>query len=176
MNKKETEIFTLKKSEELPSRVSYWYALMQETRKRLLRVVEKLKEEELDYSPNEDSFETIGTLLFHIAAVEWSWIFGDIDGEEMNFEEFKHAFPLRSEVNISQLKGKGKQFYLDKLEEVRNQVHRRLFNLRDEELIRLVGSDSKRYSIEWILFHIIEHEAMHIGQIQLLRRLYSKRS
>ena len=47
MNKKETEIFTLKKSEELSSRVSYWYALMQETRKRLLRVVENLKEVEL---------------------------------------------------------------------------------------------------------------------------------
>lgn len=175
MNKEEVEIFTLKKSEELSPKISNWFALMQETRERLLRIVNDLKDEEFDYSPDEGSFETIGTLLLHIAGVEWSWIFEDIDGEEIDFERFKHGFALRSEVNISQLKGKGKSFYLEKLSEVRNQVYNRLTKFNDEDLSKLVGSDNEQYTIEWILFHILEHEAMHIGQILLLKRLYNKK-
>ena len=27
------------------------------------------------------------------------------------------------------------------------------------------------YTIDWIIWHIIEHEAMHVGQVELLRRL-----
>ena len=176
MNETDTEIFFLKKSEELSPKVSYWYSLLDETRGRLLRILKKLTDEELDYSPNEEFFETIGTLLLHIAGVEWSWIFEDIDGKEMDYEEFKYGFALRPDVNLPQLKGKSKQYYMDKLEKVRKQVLERLKNLSDEELVKQVGSSSEKYSIEWILFHILEHEAMHIGQILFLKRLYSKRS
>ncbi len=167
---------TLRKTEfeELSPRVALWYSVMHETRERLFRVLRDLTQEELDYTPNERKFETIGTLLLHIAAVEWSWIFEDIGGKEMDYEEFKHAFALRPEVNIPQLKDQSIQFYIDKLKEIREDVYQRLANFEDDDLDKIIGSDSDKHSIEWILFHIVEHEAMHIGQIQLLRRLFSK--
>jgi uncharacterized damage-inducible protein DinB len=27
------------------------------------------------------------------------------------------------------------------------------------------------YTIDWIIWHVLEHEALHVGQIELLRRL-----
>jgi uncharacterized damage-inducible protein DinB len=41
----------------------------------------------------------------------------------------------------------------------------------DHDLDKVVGTGDDKFSIEWILFHIVEHEAMHIGQINLLARL-----
>lgn len=164
----------LKNYEELTPRVSYYYSMLQEVRERLLSIIDDLAEEILDFTPDERNFETIGTLLLHIAAIEWSWVFEDIDGLEMDYDKFKHAFALRLDVDIPQLKGKKKQFYLNQLKEVREEVFQRLTDFSDEDLDNIVGSNSDKFSIEWVLFHILEHETMHIGQILLLRRLYAK--
>ena len=172
MNDKQSNLFQLEKSTKLSPQVATWFAIMEDSRKYLLEIIEGLDEEALDFTPNEETIETIGTLLLHIAAVEWSWIFEDIDGIEMDLERFKYGFPLRPEVDIPQIKGKSKQFYLDELRNVREEVFNRLCQVKDEELERMVGSDKQKYTIEWILFHIAEHEMMHIGQILLLRRLF----
>ncbi|MCK4971820.1 MAG: DinB family protein [Candidatus Heimdallarchaeota archaeon] len=166
----------LKNYEELTPRVSYYYSMLQEVRERLLSIIDVLAEETLDFTPDERNFETIGTLLFHIAAIEWSWVFEDIDGLEMDYENFKHAFALRPDVDIPQLKGKKKQFYLNQMKEVREEVFQRLTKFSDEDLDNIVETKAYKFSIEWILFHILEHETMHIGQILLLKRLYEKQS
>lgn len=164
----------LKNYEELTPKVSYWYSMLQEVRERLLNIIDYLNDEMLDFTPDERNFETIGTLLLHIAAIEWSWVFEDIDGLEMDYEKFKHAFALRSDVDIPQLKGKNKQFYLNQLKEVREKVFQRLTKFSDEDLDKIVESNADKFSIEWILFHIFEHETMHMGQILLLKRLHEK--
>ena len=83
---------------------------------------------------------------------------------------WKHAFSLREE--IPQIKGKKVQFYIKRLAEVRKEVLERISDLTDSHLGHLVELDHAAVSIEWILYHIIEHEAIHIGQISMLKRLY----
>ncbi|TFG11017.1 DinB family protein [Candidatus Heimdallarchaeota archaeon] len=172
MNSTKSKVYQLNKSVELSPRVATWYAIMKDSRSYLTEIVHNIDEEALDFTPNEGTIETIGTLLIHIAGVEWSWIFEDIDGIEMDFERFKYGFALRPNVNIPQIRGKSKQFYLDELKDVREQVYKRLCKLKDEELEEMVGSEEQKYTIEWILFHIAEHEMMHIGQVLLLRRMF----
>ncbi len=166
----------LKNYVELTPRVSHWYSMLQEVRERLLSIIGDLYEEMLDFTPDERNFETIGTLLLHIAAIEWSWVFEDIDGLEMDYEKFKHAFALRSDVDIPQMKGKKKLFYLNQLKEVREEIFQRLTKFSDDDLDIIIESNSDKFSIEWVLFHILEHETMHIGQILLLKRLHEKQS
>ena len=172
MSDSQTEINKLEKSTKLFPKVADWYSIMAKARERLIAILENLEEEALDFTPNKEKFESIGTLLMHIAAVEWSWIFEDIDGLEFDYERFKYGFALRPNVNIPQIKGKSKQFYLNELNDVRNQVYDRLLKLKDEELENIIASEGENYTIEWILFHIIEHEIMHIGQILFLRRMF----
>ncbi|MFX1577953.1 MAG: DUF664 domain-containing protein, partial [Promethearchaeota archaeon] len=83
MNHKSSTPDTLEKHKDLSPRVALWFSMMEEVRKRLLKKVEGLSDEEIDFTPNEQNIETIGTLLLHIAGVEWAWIFGDIDGKEV---------------------------------------------------------------------------------------------
>lgn len=143
--------------------------MLERTRRSLRRRVEDLSKDVLDFSPEPKKVETIGTLLLHIAAVEWGWIFEDIAGKEMEYEKWKYGFPLRE--NINQIKGEDVEFYLSKLEEVRQDVFNFLKTLSDKDLDSIIEVDSEKVSIEWILFHLIEHEAMHIGQISVLNRL-----
>ncbi|MFW9853447.1 MAG: DinB family protein [Candidatus Thorarchaeota archaeon] len=166
------EQIKLTKPEGLDLRMATWIAQMNEVRQRLITIIEDLDEAAIDFTPDERRIETIGTLLFHIAAIEFSWIFEDIYGEKFEEEEWKHAFALRPSVNIPQIKGKTKDYYVKKLADVRERVLAEI--PQETDLDRLVISDSSAYfSIEWILFHLIEHEAMHIGQILFLKRLYA---
>ncbi len=154
----------------LSPRVAFIFSMIDRVRTRLLRVIEELPDDALDFTPDMKNIETIGTLLLHIAAVEWSWIFEDMDGEDMDYERWKHAFPLRED--LPQLTGKGKQFYIDRLHEVRKDVHERLRDIDDSSLHQLIDIGQAEVTVEWILFHLIEHEAMHIGQMSTLTRLY----
>ncbi|MFW9903423.1 MAG: DinB family protein [Candidatus Thorarchaeota archaeon] len=160
----------LKRDSSLPKNLSTWLTQMNEIRERLLNIIEELDEEALDYTPSERKIETIGTLLLHIAAVELGWIFEDIYKEEIDYDEWKYAFPLRTSVNLPQLTGKGKNYYLNLLQNVRKSIIERLQD--EKNLSRIIQADGQKYSIEWILFHLVEHEALHIGQINLLNRLY----
>ena len=176
MNDKNTTTYTLVKDRGLSPRVALWFSMMQDVRKWLLQMMESISDEEIDYTPDERKIETIGTLLLHIAGVEWGWIFGDIDGKEVEFEKWKHAFALSPDVDVPQLKGQGKEFYLNRLSEVREEVRERLKRLQDDDVDRLVTSEGKKYSIEWILWHLVEHEAVHVGQISVLSRMFRKKS
>ena len=158
--------------------IAKFFGMFQDNRRRLLNMLEEVTDEMIDFTPKDGIFETIGTLLHHIAAIEWDWIFGDIDGQEMEWDTWKYAFANRYD-EVTQQTGKGKQFYLNILEKVRNDLHERFKKFTDEDLQREIhsGIESGRiYSIEFIFFHLINHEALHLGQISMLKRLYKIRN
>ncbi|MFW9929452.1 MAG: DinB family protein [Candidatus Thorarchaeota archaeon] len=154
-------------------RLAKFILMLKDIRSRLFEQIESLSQEALDYSPHIHKIETIGTLLLHIAGVEWSWIFEDIDKKDMDMDKWKYAFALRNNFNPPQLTGKPLNFYTDILNEVRDDVLKRLNDLQDSELDKLIVSGSDKYSIEWILYHLIQHESHHIGQINFLKRSFS---
>lgn len=164
--------YELKHNEELSLGIANFFAMFDENRSRLLDKIKDITDEMLDFTPDEDMFETIGTLLYHIAAVEHDWIFFDIDKIPIDEEKWIHAFANRFD-DVDQLTGKGLQFYLDALEEVRQKIYERFKLFTDEDLKKVVESEGRTYTIEWILFHMINHEALHIGQIAMLKRLYT---
>jgi len=142
-------------------------------RQRLLEQLEGVSDAMLDYTPNAQQVETIGTLLDHIAAIDWSWVFEDIDGLEMDYPTWKYAFALRSWSEIEQRTGMGLQFYLDRIADERQKIMNRLRQFSDHDLLHEFSTDdgATTFTLEWLLFHLINHEAVHIGQISLLKRL-----
>jgi len=147
---------------------------MEDVRRRTLKYVEGLTTEALSWHSQED-IESIGTLLLHIAAVERSWIGEDIMRRPMG-DEWKIAFPIR--FGMPQITGGSLAFFREKLEEVRTQTREDLATLSDVDLGRPItlldsgesGEPEHRFSIEWILYHVMEHEAHHKGQIAVMRR------
>jgi uncharacterized damage-inducible protein DinB len=158
--------------------IGRYVAQLTEIRGNLLREVANLSPEQLAWHPNEE-MESIGTQLLHVAAIEWSWIFQDIFGRpDEEYDGWEEALPIR--VGAPQVCGQPLAYFTEKLAAVRAQALEALRGLADDDLARLVGeappSDGEEprarlYTIDWILFHIVEHEAHHIGQVELLRRL-----
>ena len=126
-------------------RIGLYVAQMDDVRRRTKAYVDGLTSEQLAWYP-QPNVESIGTLLVHIAAVERSWIGEDIERRPMD-EEWKIGFPIR--FGIAQISGKPLSYFLEQL-------------------------DAVRFTIEWILYHLIEHEAHHKGQIALMKRLLPK--
>jgi uncharacterized damage-inducible protein DinB len=158
--------------------IGRYVAQLTETRGNLLREVANLSPEQLSWYPNDET-ESIGTQLLHVAAIEWSWIFQDIFGRpDEEFDGWAEALPIR--VGAPQVTGKPLAYFTERLDRVRGQILDALRELSDDDLSRLVGEAplsegeerrARLYSIDWILFHLVEHEAHHVGQVELLRRL-----
>lgn len=156
-------------------RIGRYLAQMDDVSARVRRYVDGLTSAQLDWHPN-DKCESIGTLLLHNAAAERSWIGEDILRNPMSEEEWKYAFPIR--LNIPQISGMSLEYYLTIMNRTREESKAALRELTDDDLSREIvpldageGNDSKKFTIEWILYHLVEHEAHHKGQIALMKRL-----
>jgi uncharacterized damage-inducible protein DinB len=154
--------------------VGRYVTMLEDVRRRTLKYIEGLSAGQLAWHPNE-RVESIGTQLLHIAAVETSYMQEDIARRPMG-PEWKIAFPIRFE--IAQISGQELAYFIDKLETVRMETRDLLGGLADTDLEMEIapldpgeGNEHVRYTIEWILYHLIEHEAHHKGQIALLKRL-----
>lgn len=155
--------------------IGRYLAMLDDVSARVRKYVDGLTASELDWIPNSRC-ESIATVMFHIAAVERSWIGEDIFKNPMSEKQWKEAFALR--IGIPQISGKELGFYLDVLQTTRTETKESLKALTDDDLAREVtplevgeGNEGKRFTIEWILYHIVEHEAHHKGQIALMKRL-----
>lgn len=158
--------------EGLSPRVGKYFAQLEDVRRETKRYVAGLTPEKLSWTPHS-TVESIGTQLLHIAGVERSWIGEDIEGRPMG-EEWALAFPLR--VSLPQVQGEPLEFFLEKLDAVRAETRDALSRLTDDDLnreVQTLGSppDGEAFTIEWILYHLVEHEAHHRGQIALMKRL-----
>ncbi len=159
--------------------IGRYVAQLTEVRTDLKYELKDLTTVQLDWHP-DDATESIGTQLLHLDAVEWSWIHEDMLGAPSDAYPgvWSEAMPIR--VSVSQVAGRPLQWYVEKLDATREETLRILRDLSDSDLSRLVGeaeSDegvekrSRLYTIDWIIWHILQHEAAHVGQIELLRRL-----
>ncbi|HYO49134.1 MAG TPA: DinB family protein [Chloroflexia bacterium] len=158
--------------------IGRYVAQLAELRHNLKRQVQGLSVEQLDWHPDEQT-ESIATQMLHLDAVEWSWMHEDIFGtpDDQYPGEWFEAMPIRA--GVPQVTGRPVEWYLSKLDSTREETLRLLKGFTDADLPRLVGEAilpegqerKELYTIDWIIWHIISHEASHIGQIELLRRL-----
>jgi uncharacterized damage-inducible protein DinB len=143
-------------------------------RQELLGQLEGLSPAKLSWHPNE-TVESIGTQLLHVAAIEWSWVFEDISGRPAEeYTGWEEALPIR--FGLPQAVGRPLEAYLEKLNQVREETFAALRGLTDDDLPKLrpeqpAEPGGEQYTIDWILFHLVEHEAHHAGQVELMVRL-----
>ena len=159
--------------------IGRYVAQLAEVRQDLLHELDGVTQAQLDWHPDEQT-ESIGTLLLHVDAIEWSWLHEDFLGlpSDAYPGSWDEAIPIR--VGVPQVQGRQLEAYLSQLAATRACTLEILGGLTDADLPRLVGEAepppgverrSTLYTVDWIIWHIIEHEATHVGQVELLRRL-----
>jgi uncharacterized damage-inducible protein DinB len=176
------EITTCNPVEGYSPQIGRYVAQLTEVRSDLKHELKNLTQEQLDWHP-DDATESIGTQLLHIDAVEWSWMHEDIFGAPSDAYPgvWSEAMPIR--VGVPQVMGRPMQWYLEKLDATREETLLILRGFADTDLPRLVGEAepepgverrARLYTIDWIIWHVLQHEAAHVGQVELLRRLYPR--
>ncbi len=131
-----------------------------------------LSQEEVCWQPHS-GWHSIGAVILHNAEVEAYWLHEVITGELIPAE--LSARLLSEEID----QGAGKwpvppsqplSWYYAIQDEVRMKTRQILHELHDP--LALYGKDRK-FTLRWLLHHVITHEAYHCGQMALLTLQYN---
>lgn len=149
--------------------------MLEDVRKVTLAGISHLTKEQLFTPPIEGEFP-IGAHLMHIAANELGWLHF-ISGVEQSADIKKRSYygkwlsgqgsdPPKEALEVKE--------YFDVMTTARKLFVEYISTLSDPDLeefiIRKKPGGEKRYLKKWIVYHLIEHEAHHRGQMFMLIR------
>lgn len=140
-----------------------------------MEVIESIDPDEIDADfPFTDY--TIGTLLYHIAAIEIDWLYAELLEQEFpsDFNDwFPHAVRDRK-GNLNKVTGESLERHLGRLVYVRDKLRSALLNMSSDEYLRVRQLEEYDVNAEWVMMHLLQHEPEHIGQIKIMRRYLGK--
>jgi len=117
--------------------------------------VSQLNERQV-WSRSNDASNSIGNLLLHLAGSSRYWAVEVIGGKPIGRVR-QQEFDRRDPVSPQQL--------LADLRAVMNEVDAQLAKLSDDALLEMRTSHKERLTVLWCVYHLVEHFAMHTGQI-----------
>jgi len=150
--------------------------MLEDVRKETLAGVNHLSKEQLFTSPVEGE-SSIGSYLMHLAENDIYWLevlSGIQQPEELKtkcyynawFDSGKDSNPPKEALEISE--------YLDVNESARKNFLDHVSSLNNSDLKEIIiqNGGTKEIKIQkmWIIYHILEHEAHHRGQMFMLIR------
>lgn len=151
--------FKISELKDYTPQIGHLVSMMDYARKTTLDAVQGMSTEELNFLANEDG-NSIGALLFHIAAVEAGFQIEIFDGRKPNEREITEwgaAYSL-GELGRKEIKGHSLAFYMQKLTEVRRRTVEELKNKSDDWLYKERLWDDYSSNNYFIWFHVFEDE------------------
>src|SRR4026209_1410255 len=143
------------------SRSRYW--LTKEYPITLRHCVNALPHDAVWERPNETS-NSIGNLLIHLTGNVTEWILGGVGGQTIS--RYRAG-------EFAQKTGRDGQALLNDLEAVLAKADSVLAGLNATTLERSIVIQGRQTTVVAAIYHVLEHFAMHSGQIILLTKLYA---
>lgn len=156
--------------------IGLWVWCLEDTRKRTLLILQGISQDELDWQADSEA-NTIGSLLYHIAAIEMSYVFEDLLAGSQFPDDLEFLLPQdvrRLDGSLANVTGEALTDHLKRLESCRKLLEEVYQNLKPDKFHKPVRLDVKKISPAWILHHLMQHEAEHRGQIEEIRRMYAR--
>ncbi len=153
--------------------IARWLWALDDARQRTLVQLADLPPTYLDWTPPAGE-NGIGTLLYHIAAIEADWLSAEVREEVPFAPTLVALFPydVRDATGrLSVVTRLTLAEHLARLATVRAELSRtfRALSLSDFRRVRTLPD----YDVtpEWVLHHLMQHEAGHRGEIGLIAAL-----
>lgn len=159
-----------------PDEIGRALQMLEEMRQRTKRALAGIEAAAIDWaSPCIDN--TIGTLLYHIAAIELDWLYSEVLENPPWPAEIVALFPYDvrdAEGRLTEVKGVPLAEHLHRLDFTRNALLTAFQSITLTDFRRLRIFEHYEVTPEWVLHHLMQHEAEHRGQIMEARRLAEK--
>ncbi|GAA0611493.1 DinB family protein [Virgibacillus siamensis] len=164
--------FKIKNLDGYTPQIGHLVHMMNYARTTTLQAVKGLTTEQLDYLHAADA-NSIGALLMHMAAVEFSFQIETFDEREPTDAEIQEWGPPVSlgEKGRHKIKGKPLDYYIEKLDKVRNRTLTEFKRRNDDWLYVERNWASYPSNNYFIWFHTFEDEINHRGQIRIQRKM-----
>ena len=161
--------------------VGRWLAALEDCRRDTLRELEGVTSAMVDWYP-DGPLNSIGSLLYHIALIEADWVAVDIlDLDEPEVLVALLPWPDRepgsgtgTERHLSRVDGQSMEEHLARLAGVRTFALERLTPMTNEEFHRIRRLEHYDVAPDWVLHHLLQHEAEHRSHIAWLRDTFPK--
>jgi uncharacterized damage-inducible protein DinB len=131
------------------------------------RAIEGLPQAALDWMPGPD-MNSLCVLVVHLTGAERYWI-GDVVGRDPSGRDRDAEFRVHGldEGALRKRLDDALTYSRDVLEELSPQ------NL---ETVCVSPRDGREFTVAWSLAHTLEHTAIHLGHMQIVRQLWDQRS
>ncbi len=150
--------------------IGRWLWALQDARRRTMRVLEGVTPAMLDWLPPGHE-SSIGTILYHIALIEADWLYTEVLEQPLP-AEVAALFPLdhRDEQgHLTPAAGFSLEQHLRRLDSVRRLVLEVYQQMALSEFRRARTLADYDVTPEWVLHHLMQHEAEHRSQMGALR-------
>jgi uncharacterized damage-inducible protein DinB len=158
-----------------PPDVARWLWVLADTRARTLEAIDGLDESRLD-DPGPGG-NSIGTILAHIALIETDWLYVEILEEDYP-ADLTAVLPTTARDEQGHLTATPDlrlARYVEALAAVRAQLVERVRALPPGDLSRPRRLPQYDVSPEWVLHHLVQHEAEHRAEIAVARAAFEGR-
>ena len=144
---------------------------LEETRRRTKSVLKNIAPAAIDWLPPHGG-NRIGTLLYHIAEIEMDWLHVEVLQCALP-PEVQALFPYKvsdAQSPLTEILGLGLDEHLRRLDATRAIFLRTFREMTLEDVHRPRRLDSYDVTPEWVVYHLIQHESEHRGQIAQMRK------
>lgn len=141
--------------------------MLEDLKNRIDNMVKDLNQEQTDFLFDEKA-NSIGALIMHLAATEAYYQVETLEGRKWTDEEsemWQVAGGLGPEAR-EKFKNQPIHYYLDIWDDVRAKT---LDGLKAKDDVWFASNIDEGVNNHWAWFHVMEHQANHMGQIALIK-------
>ncbi|MEZ4707184.1 MAG: DinB family protein [Caldilineaceae bacterium] len=151
--------------------------MMEDTRRRTKEALAGLSDEVVNWAPADQALgvlNSIGSILYHIAAIELDWLYTEIleiEGFPPELEPLI-LYEVREENGrLTPVLTESLATHLQRLDAGRALFLSFMQKLDAADFYRVRHLEPYDVTPQWVLHHLMQHEAEHRGQLMEVRRL-----
>jgi uncharacterized damage-inducible protein DinB len=153
--------------------IGRWLWALEDGRRRTKEALVGIDPRAVDWAPPEGG-NSIGTILYHLALIEADWLYVEVLEQESYPDEVAALLPhvaRDARGRLTRVQSVGLDEHLGRLDAIRARLLAAFREMSVEEFRRKRSLPHYDVTPEWVLHHLMQHEAEHRGQIGVLREL-----
>jgi uncharacterized damage-inducible protein DinB len=158
--------------------VGRWLAALEDGRRDTFRELEGVTPEMVDWYPDAP-LNSIGSLLYHIALIEADWVATEILELTEYPAELAAFFPWPdrdADKHLSRIDGQSLDEHRARLDAIRQWALQDLRQMTNDDFHRVRNLERYDVAPDWVILHLLQHEAEHRAHIAWLRDTYAART